>query len=90
MKSCPHENFGVYATVNRLEDDGRFMLDIRVQCVQCQEYFRFLGLPAGLDLNGAAVSIDGTEARLAIGTSETIANILETQGTSGFTVRRRS
>ncbi|HKB35360.1 MAG TPA: hypothetical protein VKD72_02835 [Gemmataceae bacterium] len=37
-----------------------------IRCEQCGTPFRFIGLPAGLGLNGAAVSVDGTEARLAI------------------------
>lgn len=63
---CKHEEFQVLADVNRLADVGRFTLDLRVGCIQCGKPFRFLGLPIGLDLNGAAVSPDGIEARLAI------------------------
>lgn len=85
---CKHENFAARVNVNRLEDSGRFSADVTIQCIQCGEPFRFLGLPTGLDLNGAAVSADGTEARLAIGTAETVANILDGNCPVGFTVRR--
>lgn len=86
---CNHEQFDATVTVNRLEDSGRFVADVRVKCVQCGEPFRFLGLPTGLDLNGAAVSVDGQEARLAIGTRETVSNIIEAPGPEMFTVRKR-
>lgn len=87
---CPHELFRADVAVNRLSDSGRFNADIRIRCEQCGEPFRFLGLPAGIDLNGAAVSADGTEARLAIGTAETVANIIDGDCPVGFTVRRGS
>lgn len=86
--TCKHEEFFANVRVNRLEDSGRFMADIRIKCVQCNEAFRFLGLPAGMDANGAAVSADGEEARLAIGTAETVANIIDGICPVGFTVRR--
>jgi hypothetical protein len=86
---CAHEQFDALVTVSRLEDSGRFMADVRVNCSQCGEPFRFLGLPTGLDLNSASVSVDGEEARLAIGTRETVANIVEAPGPEMFTVRKR-
>jgi hypothetical protein len=63
---CKHPGFMADVTVNRLDDTGRFTADVRIQCDVCGKKMRFLGLPMGLDLNGAAVSPDGTEARLAI------------------------
>ena len=86
--NCKHENFKANVTVNKLTDSGRFMADIRIHCNQCGEAFRVLGLPCGLDLNGAAVDVDGTELRIAIGTSETVANIVDGVCPVGFTVRR--
>lgn len=85
---CKHENFEAYVDVNRLQDSGRFSADVRINCAQCKEPFRFLALPCGLDLNGATVSVDGTEARLAIGTAETVSNILDGDCPVGFTVTR--
>ena len=87
-KTCKHEKFVAQVNVNRLEDSGRFCADVTVKCTQCNTPFRFLGLPCGLDLNGAAVSPCGTEARLAIGTPETVANIMDGDCPVGFTVRR--
>jgi hypothetical protein len=86
--NCKHEQFEAKVKVNRLEDSGRFNADITIRCVQCNIPFRFLGLPCGVDLDGAAVSADGTEARMAIGTAETVANIIDGNCPVGFTVRR--
>jgi hypothetical protein len=88
MSACKHEDFNASVKVFRLTDSGRFSADITIRCAQCDMPFRFLGLPAGVDLNGAAVSADGTEARLAIGTPETVANIIDGDCPVGFTVRR--
>lgn len=92
--SCKHENFAANVQVNRLQrkegiDDGmRFNADIRIKCADCDLSFRFIGLPAGVDLNGAAVSIDGTEARLAIAPKGEVGTPLEDTDCVGFTVRR--
>lgn len=88
MNKCPHMNFSANVDVSRLETSGRFMADVRIKCTECGEPFRFLGLPAGIDLDGAAVSVDGFEARLAIGTRETVANIIESDNITSFTVRK--
>lgn len=85
---CPHLEFSANVSVARLSESGRFCADIKIECSHCKEPFRFLGLPCGLDLNGAAVSPDGTEMRVAIGTNETIANIFNGNCPVGFTVRR--
>jgi len=63
---CEHEKFEANVDINRLTDIGKFAADIRVRCKDCGTPFQFLGLPAGLDMEGASVSVDGTEARLAI------------------------
>lgn len=88
MVDCQHEIFDAQVTVNRLEDTGRFNADVRIVCQQCNTPFRFIGLPAGLDLNGAAVSIDGCEARLAIAPKGEVVAPLESTEVQGFTVRR--
>lgn len=85
--ACEHKDFAAEVDVHRLEDSGRFQADVRIKCTECGLPFRFIGLPAGLDLNGAAVSPDGTEARLAIGPKGEVMNALE-GGPVGFTVRR--
>lgn len=63
---CKHEEFAAAVRVNRIEDIGRFAADITINCRQCGLPFQFLGLEPGVDLQGARVSIDGLEARIAI------------------------
>ena len=63
---CAHMNFSANVAVNRIEDKGRFAADIRIRCAECGLPFQFLGLKPGLDANGARVSLDGLEARMAI------------------------
>lgn len=87
-QKCKHEGFKAEVNVALLKDSGRFLAEIHINCAQCGAAFRFLGLPCGLDLDGAAVSPEGTEMRVAIGTDETIANIIDGDCPVGFTVRK--
>lgn len=69
--SCEHMNFAVKVGVARLaHTEGGpvtgFMAEITVQCAECGKPFQFLGLQPGVDTQGARVSIDGLEARIAI------------------------
>lgn len=63
---CPHMNFQAFVTVNRLEDSGQFSADIRIKCQECNEPFRFIGVPAGSSYERPMVSIDGLEMRAPI------------------------
>lgn len=63
---CRHHAFDANCRVARLEDTGRFMLEVRVRCIDCGTPFQFLGLPNGLNFDSATVSLDGLEANLAI------------------------
>lgn len=68
---CEHHDFQTNVGIGRLSDgEGgpivAFTAEIRIECVQCGRKFQFLGLPAGVDMKGATVSIDGLEARMAI------------------------
>lgn len=88
---CEHLNFAAEVDVNRLPQvEGgpvkRYVADVRIRCVECGVAFRFIGLPAGLDLNGAAVSIDATEAHLAIAPKGEVVSVLE-GGVVGFSIR---
>ena len=65
-KNCKHLNFHAHCEVARLEDTGKFMLDLRVRCQDCRQPFQFKGLPPGLNMNGASMSVDGLTAQLAI------------------------
>lgn len=87
MSDCKHEDFGCECEVNRIEDTGRFTLDVRVKCIQCGLPFRFIGLPAGLDLNGAATSADATEGRFAIAPKGEVVSVLEADN-CGFSIRK--
>lgn len=64
--ACKHMQFDAKVAVARLEDSGRFMAEVRINCRECGLPFEFQGLPAGLNLNGASVSVDHLEANLAI------------------------
>lgn len=64
--TCKHEAFESRVAVARFSDTNGFMAEITVTCQQCHKPFMFLGLDPGLDLQGAKVNIDGTEARIAI------------------------
>lgn len=64
--SCEHPGFNVNAEITRLEDTGGFYVDIRINCAECGIPMVFLGLPQGLDLNGAATGPFGIEGRFAI------------------------
>lgn len=66
-------NFAAEVNVGRLtgsdEPDApvrSYLAEIKVSCAECGLPFEFLGLEAGMDTEGAKVSIDGLEARLAI------------------------
>lgn len=90
--ACLHENFACECDVNRLSSTeggpiNRFTMDVRVKCADCGLSFRFIGLPAGLDLNGAAVSVDGCEGRFAIAPKGQVVSVME-NAPMGFTVRR--
>lgn len=85
---CEHKEFHANVAVNRMEDTKRFMANITIRCAACGISMRFLGLPSGLDLDGATTSFDGTEARLAIAPyGETVPAI---DGVVGFSIRKNS
>jgi len=86
-KNCPHEVFKAEVDVNRLVDTGRFQADVRIKCEQCGTPFRFIGLPCGLDLNGAATNPDATEARLSIAPKGEVIPLIE-GAPMGFSIRR--
>lgn len=81
---CVHMNFTANVTVNRLEDNGQFNADVTIKCAECGIPFRFLGLPMGMNLQGAAVSVDGLEARLAILPQARVPGPLE--GFTGYSI----
>lgn len=87
MADCKHNKIHkATVAVACLEDSGRFQAEIRIEC-ECGRPFQFVGLPLGLDLNGASMSVDGQEARLAIAPVGTIPQPLGKYLLSGFRVR---
>jgi hypothetical protein len=64
--SCKHFNFGFDCKIARLEDSGRFMLEVTVRCTDCGKAFQFLGQKPGLNFDGATVSLDGLELNIGI------------------------
>ena len=74
---CEHENFRCTVEVNRLVNGHLdFSADVKIKCADCGRPFVFLGLPRGLALQGAAISFDAQEARLAIKPSITEGDVL--------------
>lgn len=63
---CKHVNFKCDCKVGRMEDTGRFILEVQVRCADCAKPFQFLGLQPGMDFDGARVSIDGLEMIVGI------------------------
>jgi hypothetical protein len=64
--ACLHDDFTAGLRFVRFEDTGGFMLEARINCKTCGVPMQFLGLRPGLDLQGAAVSLDGLELRIAV------------------------
>lgn len=63
---CRHMSFAAKVQVARLEDVGRFMAEIRINCAECGKPFEFQGLQPGVDTGGARCSVDQQEALIAI------------------------
>jgi len=84
---CEHRSFNAFVEVNRITDPARFTADVKISCAECGIPMRFIGLPVGLDLNGASVSVDGTEGRFAIAPQGEVVSELEGTPT-GFTTRK--
>lgn len=85
QERCHHKYFKAVVKVNCLEDSGRFLAEVRINCTACGLPFQFLGLPLGLDLAGVTMDVDGQEARLAIAPVGRVLHPLE--GLSGFGIK---
>ncbi|MGW4042991.1 hypothetical protein [Streptomyces sp. NPDC004721] len=68
-KPCPHENFDATVDVNRITASDNdptvvgYNADIKVNCADCGEPFRWTGVPAGASPREPMCSIDETELR---------------------------
>ena len=66
-KKCEHPHLHADVEVKPVEEGGgRSIVEMRIECSGCGMPFRFLGLPTGVDIHGAFVSDDRTEARLTV------------------------
>jgi hypothetical protein len=68
---CEHEDFEVYAVVNRISKDeggpiSHYNAEIKVRCRHCETLFEFVGLPLGVSPYRPTVSMDGFEMRVPI------------------------
>lgn len=64
---CEHEDFSAHVAVTRIEDRPNcYQADVRIECSQCGEKFRFLGLRHGLSFTQPMLSADGLELRAPI------------------------
>ena len=70
MTRCEHHIFAATVGVGRLANEQgeitAFTAEVRIACSDCGRKMQFVGLPAGVDTQGATMSVDGLEARLAI------------------------
>lgn len=64
--NCQHTNLSATVQISHLSNTGRWLSEIKIICAECGVPFAFKGLPIGANLDGAAVSADGTEARIAV------------------------
>lgn len=64
--NCRHDHFVADVTVNRLEDAGAFIADIKIKCQACEIPFVFGGVKAGLSGEHPMASIDGQELHVPI------------------------
>jgi hypothetical protein len=89
VSDCKHnKSHKAAVSVGYMEDSGRFTCELRVQCGDCGRAFQFIGLPLGLDLQeGATMSVDGQEARLAIAPVGTVPQPLDKALLRGYRVK---
>lgn len=66
MAECEHKDFAAFVKVERFEDIGRFMAEVKIHCAECEEPFRFLGIPSGIRWEEPAGSVDGLKLRAPI------------------------
>jgi hypothetical protein len=86
VKDCAHiKTHTTMTELNHFTDSGGYMVEISLKCGECGQPFRFLGLPLGLNMNGATMSMDGLTARIAILPANRSFHPLE--GATGFGVK---
>lgn len=65
-EDCPHERFAATVAVGRILDVGKFVADVKVNCLDCGVAMRFKGVPAGLSYEQPMCSIDSEELHAPI------------------------
>lgn len=70
-RACPHEDFEAHVDVNRLtaEEGGPvtgYNADVQISCIDCDEPFRFIGVPAGLLADRPTCGVDERELHAPI------------------------
>lgn len=91
-RACPHEHFETWSVVNRLtlEDDEpvfAYAAEVRINCTDCSEPFRFIGVQAGLRPDRPTCSVDETELRVPIRPASSDPDF--GLGSPGFAIRYR-
>ena len=71
---CEHKQFDAKVRVIRLEDSGKFMLEINCNCIECGTPMQFIGASPGFNFNGPTVSLDGLELSIPIAPQGTVSN----------------
>jgi len=61
-----HKNFDTETRMVYFPEISKYLLEIRVVCDTCRMPMRFIGLPNGVDFNGAATDPDSVEGRFAM------------------------
>jgi hypothetical protein len=83
--TCEHKTFSAQCAVARVEDIGRFVLEVKISCMGCGTPFQFIGIPPGLSYESPTVSVDGLEAHLPVCAQGVQPTPL--QGLMGFTLK---
>jgi len=87
--TCAHENFEASQNVIRMTansdnpDVFAFMLEVRVNCVDCGQPFGFKGLNAGVSYFSPRCSLDALEARIPLMTPTELALLDQPQQVPG-------
>ena len=83
--TCEHHHFCGEFIVNRIEDIGRIVAEVRIHCTDCKQPFQFIGCSPGFNYDGPTVSLDGLELNVPICPQGATPTPL--QGLLGFSVK---
>lgn len=83
--ACQHMNFRADTIVNRIEDIGRYVVELRISCTECSVPFQFVGVEPGFNYDAPTVSLDGLELNVPVCPQGVQPTPL--QGLQGYTVK---